>query len=70
MKYTWEREDIRPGRQVEHFSGKVYTVVSVDSKDKTNTGYALLADNRVTPTYTVDELTELFNTQSCIPLSL
>lgn len=70
MKFTWELLDIEPGRQVKHFSGKVYTIVSVDTKEKVNAGYALLADNRITPTYTREELVEMFNSQSCVPLSL
>jgi len=70
MKFIWETQDIVPGRQLAHFSGKVYTIVSVDSKEKVNVGYALLADNRVTPTYSPAQLVEMFNTQDCIPLSL
>lgn len=70
MKYTWEKEDICPGRQVKHFTGNIYTIVSVDGKDKTNKGFALLMDNRVTPTYTADEMVQLFNDQACVPLSL
>lgn len=70
MKFVWEPLDISAGRQVEHFSGKVYTIVSVDGLEKANIGFALLADNRVTPTYSKEELVEMFNSQGCVPLSL
>ncbi len=67
MKYVWELADIEPGWRATT-RGRIYTIVSVDSKEKTNIGYALLSNNRVTPTYTREELVEMFNSQGCIPL--
>jgi hypothetical protein len=69
MKFIWEKQDIVPGRQLAHTSA-VYTIVSVDTLTKVDTGYALLTDNRVGPTYTAETLVKLFNDQNCVPLSL
>ena len=70
MKYIWEKEDIVAGLRLKHFSGTVYTIVTVDTHEQKDAGWALLNGHRVTPTYTVEKMVEQFNGQGCVPLFL
>ena len=72
MKFIWEEKDIKAGVRVEHFSGTIYKVVSVDTDEAVNVGFSLLHEeqNRVGPTHPASKFVELFNTQMCEPLEL
>jgi hypothetical protein len=71
MKYIWEAEDIKPGVKVKHFSGTIYTVVTVDTREVCDAGLACYREDQhqVSPMYTVEEIVEIFNTQGCVPIS-